>query len=117
MTKFHGFDLTARAPSTRQFTCRGCPNVCRITEVRFGDERPFHHGARCERYDVRSHGPSQDRPDLFRRREEVLFNLDGKTPLDGVLRFPPAGTARGRVGIPRALLTWDTFPFFCAYFR
>lgn len=117
MTKFHGFDLTGRDPATRQFTCRGCPNVCRITEVRFGDERPFFHGARCERYDVASHRPAHDRPDLFRQREEVLFNLDGKASLDGVLRFPPAGTARGRVGVLRALLTWDTFPFFCAYFR
>ncbi|MCR4391838.1 MAG: acyl-CoA dehydratase activase-related protein [Candidatus Acetothermia bacterium] len=117
MTRFPGFDLADRTYRTRQFTCRGCPNVCRITEVRFGEERPFYYGARCDRYEVRPEAKRLE-PDLFRRREAILFNPEGEhKDLEGVLRFPPDGEVRGRVGVPRALLTWDLFPFFREFFR
>lgn len=117
MTKFYGFDLTTRAPQTRQFTCRGCSNVCRINEVRFGCERPFYHGARCDRYEVHDLDLNNGIPDLFRRREQVLFNFDGQCESREAQRYPAHTATRGRVGIPRSLLAWDSFPFFSAYFR
>ena len=117
MTKFKGFDLSERPYKTRNFTCRGCPNVCRITQVEFPGEPPLFYGARCERFEKRLKGEGK-LPDLFRRRSEIIFDPDGgDIPLEGVLRFAPHGRPRGRVGIPRALLMWELFPFFCAFFR
>jgi len=117
VTQFPGFDLVDRAYTTRQFVCRGCPNACRVTEVRFAEGRPFYYGAGCDRYET--HGKvCSDLPDLFRRREEIIFAPEGEPDsISGVLRYPPAGPARGRVGIPRSLTTWDQFPLFREYFR
>ena len=117
MTKFKGFDLSERPYETRNFTCRGCPNVCRITEVRFRGEPPFYYGSRCGRFDERLEEEGK-LPDLFRRRSEIIFDRDGEgVSLEGTLCFVPHGRPRGRIGIPRALLMWELFPFFCEFFR
>lgn len=117
MTKFKGFDLAERPYETRNFTCRGCPNVCRITEARLPHESPFYYGSRCDRYD--EHLKDENAlPDLFRKRNEILFDCDDQNiPTDGILRFFPHGASRGQIGIPRALLMWELFPFFCEFFR
>ena len=117
MTRFKGFDLSERPYKTRNFTCRGCPNVCRITEVGFAGEPSFYYGSRCDRFDERAK-EERDLPDLFCRRNEIIFDCDGKnTSTEGTLRFAPHGAPRGRIGIPRALLMWELFPFFCEFFR
>jgi len=116
LTKFKGFNLSERPYRTRNFTCRGCSNVCRITEVRFSEESPFYYGSRCDRFNERLK-EERGLPDLFRRRNEVIFDHDGKTAsTEGGLQFTPHGTPRGRIGIPRALLMWELFPFFCEFF-
>ncbi len=116
MTKFKGFNLSERPYRTRNFTCRDCSNVCRITEVRFSGESLFYYGSRCDRFNERLKEEG-GLPDLFRRRNEVIFDRDGKTTsTEGGLQFAPHGTPRGRIGIPRALLMWELFPFFCEFF-
>jgi len=117
MTKFKGFDLTQQKYGTRNFSCQGCSNVCRISEVVFPDERPFYHGSRCDRFDAH-HLEEGTLPDLFSARQAIVFDRDGTgETTDGMLRFSPPGTARGVIGIPRALSMRDLTPFFCEFFR
>lgn len=117
MTKFKGFDLSQRKYDTRNFSCQGCSNVCRISEVLFPDEQSFYYGSRCDRYD--DHQMDEGTvPDLFSARRTIVFDRDrtGEST-DGMLRFSPSGEVRGVIGIPRALLMWDLTPFFCEFFR
>ncbi len=118
MSRFQGFDLSQRSYQTRRFTCRGCPNVCQITEVRFSDKDQFYYGGRCDRYDEEARSRSRDMPDLFSRRESMLLGEDGAPEGDeGILRYRSRGNPKGTVGLPRALLTWESLPFFREYLR
>ncbi len=118
MSRFQGFDLSQRDYQTRRFTCRGCPNVCQISEVRFSDADRFYYGARCDRYDEEARSRSRNVPDLFSRRESMLLGEDGVPEGDGgMLRYSARGRRKGTVGVPRALLAWETFPFFSEYLR
>lgn len=118
MSRFQGFDLSPRQYATRRVTCRGCPNVCQMTEVRFSDQDRFFYGARCDRYDEEARSRSRGVPDLFSRRESLLLGDDGVPDGDeGMLRYSARGTSKGTVGVPRALLSWETLPFFRVYLR
>ena len=117
MTKFKGFAISERTCETRNFTCQGCSNVCRITEVGLPGESSFYYGSRCGRFDERLK-EGTELPDLFRRRSKIIFDCDSSdAPIEGILRFAPRGASRGQIGIPRALLMWELFPFFCEFFR
>jgi len=118
MTRFHGFDLSERAYRTRRFTCRGCPNVCQISEIHFSESDRFYYGGRCDRYDEEARNRSQHIPDLFARRERLLLGEDGVAEGDeGVLRYSARGSCKGTVGLPRTLLNWEKLPFFREYLR
>ena len=101
-TRFHGFDLGAREYQSRTFECKGCVNRCEITRVVFGAERPLFYGGRCERYDQDRSSQAAKLPDLFGQRLDLL--MGGYEP-------PVKGSGRPRVGIPRALLFYDMFPY------
>ncbi len=117
MTNFKGFDLKQRKYDTRNFSCQGCSNVCRISEVVFPNERSFYYGSRCDRFDDHPLGEGS-LPDLFSARRAIVFDRDGTgKSTDGMLKFSPYGAVRGVIGIPRALLMWDLTPFFCEFFR
>jgi len=116
-SKFKGFQVAEQGWEQRTFTCQGCPNVCRITQVKFPGEPPLFYGARCDRYETRL---SQEArlPNLFQRRNKLVLDPEGEQEsLAGLLTYPPSGKAKGRVGVPRALLTWELFPFFLAFLR
>ncbi len=107
-TRFHGFDLSQRSYRTRTFACRGCVNRCEISRVTFGDESPHFYGARCERYEKARADHSASIPDLFAQREALLLR-----------GYEPPADARGqpRVGVPRALIFYDLFPFWYRFLR
>ncbi len=107
-TRFHGFDLHGRAYQTRTFNCRGCVNHCEISRVTFGDEPPHLYGARCERYDRAQADRSAAIPDLFAQRQALLL---------GDYAPPAASSAQPCVGVPRALLFYDLFPFWHRFLR
>jgi predicted CoA-substrate-specific enzyme activase len=112
-TRFHGFDLRDRDYRTSVFECQGCVNRCEIARVRFGADQPLFYGARCERYEGQSPGRphtirSSGLPNFFQRREELLMR-GYQEPERGTQARPIA--SRARVGIPRALLFYEFFPF------
>ncbi len=106
---FKGFDLSEVEYKIETFECTDCPNNCEINKVIIAGEEPLFYGDRCGKYDVRDSGDDYSHiPDLFREREKMLH---GAYELEGEL---PEGAPR--VGFPRALLHFELFPFWEAFF-
>ncbi|MBM3321358.1 MAG: hypothetical protein FJY73_11850 [Candidatus Eisenbacteria bacterium] len=100
-TGFRGYSLEAVDYSMRDFTCKACSNYCDIQEFTVEGEKTY-WGDKCsDRYRKR---PKVDRraviPDLLKRREELLFG-----------GFDPERGGGPRIGIPRAMYTYERFPF------
>ena len=112
-TNFRGFDLD-RNYEVSHFTCRACANVCEIKQVKFRDGPALFYGSRCGKFDeLQRRRVNPELPDPFAERERLLW---GKEDYEGLLSYQPAGKKRGRVGMPRALLFWDKFPFWREFF-
>ncbi|MCD6352052.1 MAG: CoA activase, partial [Armatimonadetes bacterium] len=109
-SRFKGFDLANREYTIESFECQDCPNRCEINVVRIEGEKPLYYGSRCEKYDVdrtRKHRP--DLPDLFRERERML--MTSYQPEEELPEDAP------KVGIPRAHLFHELYPFWQALFH
>ncbi len=106
---FKGFDLSNVEYTIESFECTDCPNRCEINKVIVVGEEPMFYGDRCGKYDIRETAEDISHiPDLFRERERMLqraYEPEGELPEDAP-----------RVGIPRALLYFDLFPFWKAFF-
>lgn len=116
-TSFRGFDLD-RNYQVSHFTCRACANVCEIKKVTFKDGQSLFYGSRCGKFDELQHkrtSKHEELPDLFGERERLLWGREGD--VDGLLSYEPRGRPRGRIGVPRALLFWEKFPFWREFFR
>ncbi|MEN6303905.1 MAG: acyl-CoA dehydratase activase [Armatimonadia bacterium] len=106
-SSFKGFDLSERQYTVESFECQDCPNHCEINKVMVEGEEPLFYGSRCEKYDVdRRERTKPTTPDLFRERQQMLLNT-AKTSA-----APPKGAPR--VGVPRALLFHEIYPFWHA---
>jgi predicted CoA-substrate-specific enzyme activase len=125
-SSFKGFDLTKRAYSVESFECQDCSNHCEINKVLVEGEEPLYYGSRCEKYDVdRRQRVKPTTPDLFRERTEMLLgksrggvilseakDLGPSSPAAPQDDKPKAGAPR--VGVPRALLFHEMYPFWHA---
>lgn len=101
--------------------CPYCSNACNRTIVRFADGSHFVTGNRCERGEIieppdgegvrdriRAITAQRDAvPNLFVERERLLFRK---------IEVPELAPDRGlRIGIPRALEFWNSYPFWYAF--
>ena len=107
-TRFRGYDLEQVEYSLREFTCKGCGNLCSIQEFNVAGEKTY-WGDKCsERYRKQV---KTDRipiiPDLIARRLELLNADDAGDPPH----------PRGSIGIPLAMYTWDWLPLWRRFFR
>ncbi len=107
-TRFRGYDMSQVDYQLREFTCRGCGNLCSIQEFKVEDEKTF-WGDKCsDRYRKQV---KTDRkatiPDLITLRRE-LFSADDEGD-------PPGATRT--IGIPLAMYTWDYLPLYRRFFR
>jgi len=109
-SKFKGFDLKNRAYKLETFECHDCPNVCEIRKVTVENEPPIFYGSRCEKYDVRKRARRRSAmPDLFAERERLLMRWHPK-------QSATEGGDGPVVGIPRALLFFELYPMWSAFF-
>jgi predicted CoA-substrate-specific enzyme activase len=111
-TKFKGFDLADRRYETAIFECQACPNLCEISKIVIRGEPPIFYGARCDRFEEAGRkstasAKSAALPDLFAEREALLL---------GDYEAPNGRTGRLRLAIPRALVFYDLFPYWRAFF-
>jgi predicted CoA-substrate-specific enzyme activase len=100
-TLFRGLDLAAVGYALREFTCRGCTNVCEIQEFAVDGAKTY-WGDKCsDRYRTRARSERQSSlPDVMAlRRDRWLDRYQGPT------------NGGPRVGVPRAMFAYDSFPF------
>lgn len=105
---FKGFDLSRRSYSVESFECQDCSNHCEINKVMVEGEEPLYYGSRCEKYDVdRRQKAKPTTPDLFKERAQMLVSHGAGNGTAGA----GEGKGRPRVGVPRALLFHEVYPF------
>jgi len=92
---------------TGNFTCRACTNFCLIEQYEVGG-RKFPFGGRCSRYEHIWKGSHkiEEKEDLVTFRNDLMFQKP--TLLKQAVR--------GKIGIPRALLTHSLYPLFSTFF-
>ena len=90
----------------RHARCGRCSNNCQLTINDFGGGRKFITGNRCEK-GAGNHSKRSQVPNLFTRKNELLFNRPVLAEEDA---------PRGTVGIPRALNMYENYPFWHAFF-
>ncbi len=108
-SKFKGFDLAKRRYSVESFECTDCPNSCEIRKVSVEAEKSFHYGSRCGKFDEEKQDKlGQGLPRLFAERGKML--LSQHVPSRPVPHNAPS------IGIPRATLFFEMYPFWNAFF-
>lgn len=107
---FKGFDLSKRHYEITSFECKECSNRCEINRVVVDGEKPLYYGSRCEKYDVDKRTKEKELfPDYFAEREEML-----NAPY---VPSEPIPQNAIKIGIPRALLYYELYPFWQAFFN
>jgi len=110
-SKFKGFDLSKRHYSVESFECQGCANHCQIKKVTLDLDRPLFYGSRCDKYDEKRGGESQQRhPDLFAFRAQELHKFY-------IPEQPKPSPYRKKVGIPLCLFFHEVLPFWRTFFE
>ena len=87
--------------------CGRCSNNCLLTINDFGGGHRFITGNRCEKGSGRSRKEKVEAPNLFKKKNELLFGREGLAAQDA---------PRGTVGIPRALNMYENYPFWHEFF-
>jgi len=104
-SKFKGFKLADVKYRMESFECHDCPNRCKVNRVFIeGEEKPLTYGDRCEKYSGKEGRRKKRVPNLFREREKLLFSK--------------YSTQKGnkKIGIPRALHTFELSPLWESFF-
>jgi predicted CoA-substrate-specific enzyme activase len=105
-TRFRGYDLHRLQLSSRDFVCRACSNLCDMKEFTIEGQKSY-WGDKCSdkfrKPSVTGRQPVID--DLFACREKIVEDLTAAAAKGGI-----------RVGIPRAMSTFDRYPFWHRYF-
>ncbi len=91
-------------------TCKSCKNYCQIERYEVGGRR-FLFGGNCTKYEHQWKGTekTEEKEDLVAVRNDLIFGTD--TDDDQILKI------KGKIGIPRALLTHTLYPLFSTFFK
>ncbi|PSX60229.1 2-hydroxyglutaryl-CoA dehydratase, partial [Escherichia coli] len=85
---------------TSQSRCNLCSNTCQLTVTRFGDDRMFVSGNRCERGE-RVETKRNLLPNLYAYKLKRTFDYKS---------LKKSEATRGTIGIPRALNVFENYP-------
>ncbi|WP_036097742.1 2-hydroxyacyl-CoA dehydratase [Listeria floridensis] len=92
---------------TSQSRCNLCSNTCQLTITRFGDDRTFVSGNRCERGE-RVETAKNLLPNLYAYKLKRTFDYKAHKKSEAV---------RGTIGIPRALNVYENYPLWFTIFH
>jgi predicted CoA-substrate-specific enzyme activase len=113
-SRFRGYDLTRLALSSRDFVCQACSNLCDIKEFTIEGQKSY-WGDKCSdkfrKPSVTGRKPVIE--DLLVFRERLLEQLSGRPLIASSFKREPG---KLYVGIPRAMTTFDWYPFWHRYF-
>lgn len=91
--------------TTKEVTCSGCENKCRVTVFTFANGNRFFTGNKCERH-FHNRSTVQDKgTNLVAEKLQLLFDRTTE----------PAGTPILTYGIPRCLNMYEDFPFWSEF--
>ena len=113
-SKFRGYDLTRLATTSRDFVCKACSNLCDIKEFTIEGQKSY-WGDKCSDK-FRKPSATGRKPvieDLFAFRERLIEELTGKPSAASKFERQPG---KIYVGLPRAMSTFDWYPFWRRYF-
>ncbi len=102
-TKFKGLNLVSKSYSSHSFICNKCSNECEINEITITGEKPIFYGGRCGRYEEKEKSEKTEFPDLFALRNRIFFKTEETTGME--------------IGIPKALIFYELFPFFYRFLK
>ena len=90
-------------------TCKSCENYCKIERYEVGGRR-FLFGGSCTKYEHQWKGSEkiEESEDLVAIRNELIFG--NYTEEEKIM-------SKGKIGIPRALLTHSLYPLFSTFFK
>ena len=93
------------------FTCKACENYCRIEKYVVGG-RKFNFGGSCTRYEHQWKGTekTEEKENLVEIRNELILRTKEKSKVK-------ESQSKGKIGIPRALLTHSLYPLFSTFFE
>lgn len=91
------------------FTCKACENFCRIERYEVGG-RKFPFGGSCTRYEHqwKRSEKIEEKENLVEIRNDLMFANEKKEL--------KKSEVKGKIGIPRALLTHSLYPLFSTFF-
>jgi predicted CoA-substrate-specific enzyme activase len=108
-SRFKGFDLAHRGYEVSSFECHDCPNTCEIRRVSIEGEEPLHYGSRCGKFDEEQKTCLGDHlPRLFAEHDNMLC-----APYKPSRPLPEDAPT---VGMPRATIFYDMYPYWQAFF-
>ncbi|NIZ46753.1 acyl-CoA dehydratase activase [Entomospira nematocerorum] len=107
VSSFIGLEYLHEAQKyTRQtLTCKGCENLCRITQMNFlenEEKRKFYSGNKCEKIFSNKLISSHQGFNMHEFKRELLWSR---------VMEPNEHHKRPTIGIPRVLNMWDNFAF------
>ncbi len=91
--------------STKEISCKGCENQCRVLKLTFSNGNSFYTGNRCERHFSNNAVPEFKGKDLIKKQIKLLFDRNLEPENDPVATY----------GIPRCLNMYANFPFWAAF--
>ncbi len=93
------------------FTCKACENYCTIEKYEVGG-RKFNFGGSCTRYEHQWKGTEKiaEKENLVEIRNELMLRTKDKPKVK-------EAKSKGKIGIPRALLTHSLYPLFSKFFE
>ncbi|MFC1891668.1 acyl-CoA dehydratase activase-related protein [Thermodesulfobacteriota bacterium] len=94
---------TIGACEKKNIHCNGCSNSCIVTKLQFGNGKTFFSGNRCERIFSNSGRSAVKGFNLPEYKEKLLFERQAT----------PDAPPKFIMGIPRALNTFENYPFWC----
>ncbi len=105
-SRFRGYHLDRLHLASRDFVCRACSNLCDIKEFTIEGQKSY-WGDKCSdkfrKPSATGRQPVID--DLLACREKIIEDLSASAPAGGL-----------RVGLPRAMSTFDRYLFWQRYF-
>ncbi|MEN6348950.1 MAG: acyl-CoA dehydratase activase-related protein, partial [Syntrophomonas sp.] len=86
--------------------CNGCTNTCLLTINKFGGNRRYVSGNRCEKM-IAKEKSRELLPNLFDYKYKRLFQYEPLSEEEAI---------RGSIGIPRVLNMYENYPFWFTFF-
>lgn len=92
--------------STNELQCRGCENHCIINKYTFSNDNVFFSGNKCEKIFTNAGEKRKRGKNIYPEKYKLIFDREVKNKNKGL-----------RIGIPRALNTYENYPFWHALFE